>query len=268
CVRVAAVELVDLLLLARRDAADLVEQGALQFLVGDLDAGLLADVSQDEAETDAALCKALVLVASLDLGGPFVSEGAASASEVVVDLGPDVVELSVDQLRRSLELVGLIQRVEQLALGLLAGNRAVLALDLALHDFAELLEALKTELLGDFVVQLELGRLGDSLHLDVESGFLASEMSGRVLLREGNRDDLLFAGLEPDQLVLEARDELVGAQDEVGILGSAALEGLTIDLAEVVEGDLVALFGLALLFLVGARGIRDLLDVLVHFLFR
>src|SRR5690606_29940070 len=160
---VGAVIFVDLLLLALRDAAELLEQRALKLVVRDLDPGLLADVGKDEAETDAALGEPLILDAGLGLGRLLVLEGAAGAGEVGVDLRPDIVELGLDQLGRRLELVGLVERVEQLALGLLAGDGAVLALDLAAHDLAQLLRAFEPELLGDLVVDLQLAGLGHFL---------------------------------------------------------------------------------------------------------
>src|SRR5690606_37615536 len=183
-VRVVAIEVVDLLLLALRYTADLFEQRALQFVVRNLHSGLLANVGKNETKTHAAFGKTLVLGASLEFSGVLILEGAASLCEVGVDLRPDVVELGLDQLRRSLELVGFIECVEQLALCLLAGHGAILALDLALDDLAQLLGALKTELLCNFVIDLQIASLGDSLHLDVEVGFLTRQVGCRILLGE------------------------------------------------------------------------------------
>ncbi len=92
-------------------------------------------------------------------------------------------------------------------------------------------------------------------------------MGGGILLGEGDGDRRLVAFLDADELLLEAGNELVGAEHEVGILGCTALEGFAVDLAEVIEGDAVAVRGLALLRLVAARRIGNALDLLGHFLF-
>ena len=137
-----------------------------------------------------------------------------AALEVAVDLVPDVVELGFDQLGRRLELVGRVERVEQLALDLLAGHPAVLALDLAAHDLAQPLQRFEAELLGRLVVDLELAGLRDLLDLDVEGRFLAGQMRGGVVLGERDGDGLLVAGLDADQLVLEAGDEFLRAEHQ------------------------------------------------------
>ena len=72
-------------------------------------------------------------------------------------------------------------------------------------------------------------------------------MRRAIVLGERHLDLFLVAGLGADKLVLEAGDELAGAQDELGVGVGAALEGLAVDLAGVVHGDLVAVFGLAVL---------------------
>src|SRR5690606_34790524 len=161
-------EFVDLLLLAGRDATDLIEQRALQLVIRHLNTSLLTDISQNQTKADAALCQPLILSAGLFFGGLFVSERSTSLREVVIDLRPDVIELGLNQLGRSFELVSFVERVKQLALRLLAGNRAVLALDLTLYDFTKLLDTFEAKLLCDFVIDLKRRRLGNSLDLDIE----------------------------------------------------------------------------------------------------
>ena len=186
----------------------------------------------------------------------FVGEGAAGGFEVAVHLAPDVGELGFDELRRRLELVGCVELVEQLALDLLAGHRAELVLDLAAHDLAQALERLQAERLGGLVVDLELAGLRHFLDGDVEGGFLAGQMRRAVVFREGDGDLLLVAGLGADQLVFEARDELLRAEHQRLVGAGAAVEGLAVDLADIVDRDAVAFVGLAFLGFIAARRIR------------
>ena len=68
---------------------------------------------------------------------------------------------------------------------------------------------------------------------------------------------------DSDQLVLEARNELLGAEHQRLVGAGAAVEGHAVDLADIVDGDAVAVFRLARLGLVGPRGFGDALDLLV-----
>ena len=210
----------------------------------------------------------MILGARFLLRRLLVGEGAAGRFEIAVHLVPDVGELGLDQLRRRLERVGGVELVEQLALDLLARHRAELALDLAAHDLAQALERFEAEILGGLVVDLELAGLRHFLDGDVEGRFLAGQIGGVVVFREGHGDQLLVAGLGADQLVLEARDELLRAEHQRLVGAGAAVEGLAVDLADIVDGDAVAVFGLALLRLVGARRFGDALDLLVDLRFR
>ena len=102
-----------------------------------------------------------------------------------------------------------------------------------------------------------IARFGDFLDGDVEGRFLAGQMRGRVVVREGHGDGLLVAGLDADQLVFEAGDESLGAEHQSALVG-AALEGFAVDLADIIDGDAVAVRGLAVLRLVGAGAFGDL----------
>ena len=216
-------------------AAHLLEQAALQFLVRHGDAGLLADFGQHQAETHAALGKTQIFGACLFFRRLFVGEGAAGGFQIAIDLRPDVVELGVDELRRRLERVGRVELVEQLALDLLARHRAELVLDLAAHDVAQALQRLQAKVLGGLVVDFQRAGLGHFLDGDVEGRFLAGQMRRLVVFREGHGDLLFVAGLGADELILEAGDELLGTQHQRLVGAGAAIEGLAVDLADIVD---------------------------------
>ena len=76
----------------------------------------------------------------------------------------------------------------------------------------QLLEVVEAERLGEFLV--ELGLAGDlhRLDRDVERRRLALQLLGRIIVREGDLDLALVAGLGADQLLLEARDQLARAE--------------------------------------------------------
>ena len=101
---------------------------------------------------------------------PSSGEGAALLLEVVLDRLPDVLELLIDQRRRQLELVALVERVEQLALELRAARAGVLLRDAALHGLAQLGERLQAELLGERVIDRHLARRVDRLRRHLERG--------------------------------------------------------------------------------------------------
>ena len=103
---------------------------------------------------------------------------------------------------------------------------------------------------------------------DVEGGFLAGQMRRAVVVGEGDGDLLLVAGLGADQLVLEAGDEFLRAEDQRLGGARAAVEGDAVDLADIVDGDAVAFLGLAVLGLVAAGRFGDALDLLLDLVVR
>src|SRR6185437_7909122 len=108
--RVLAVEVVDLLLLAR-EAAHLGDQRLLVLVIGDLDVVLVADLGDHQAQPHAALGDLAILFARLFLGRPFILEGAAMRLNFMLDVLPDIRELGLDELLGHLELVAGIERV-------------------------------------------------------------------------------------------------------------------------------------------------------------
>ena len=149
--RVVAEEIIDLLFLATI-LANLIVDGALQFLLGHFDIGCLTDFGKHEAKAHAALGKAAIFGSSFFFRGFFVRKGLAGGGELTGDLLPDVVELGVDQLGRRFKLVQRVELVEQLALDLLAGVGAELAFDLLAHDLTQALCRFDAKLLGQFIV--------------------------------------------------------------------------------------------------------------------
>src|SRR5262249_48661892 len=102
------VVLVDRLLLTR-EAARLLHERLAPLLLRDLELVLLGDLADDEAEAHAALRDLAVLLARLLLRLALVGEGLLGTLQVRLELLPDALELAVDQRRRQLERVGLLE---------------------------------------------------------------------------------------------------------------------------------------------------------------
>src|SRR4029077_18988951 len=100
-----------------------------QLIVGLLDIVLLADLGNDQAEPHAPLGDGTVLLAGLLLGGALVSKGAALRLEVAFDGAPDGVEFLLEQARRRLEFVALVELIEQRAFELLPRGAGMFALE-------------------------------------------------------------------------------------------------------------------------------------------
>jgi hypothetical protein len=142
----------------------------------------------------------------------------------------------------------------------------MLLLDLALHQLAELIDAFEAKRFGELVVGLRLGLVENGRHLDVKGRRLALQALDIVVLGEGHFDDLFIAGLEADELILEAGDKPARADLDLHALTGATVERNAVDLAGEVHDDDIA--GLRLVAL-GMRGkgilLRgDALHRLVH----
>jgi hypothetical protein len=103
-------------------------------------------------------------------------------------------------------------------------DRTVLALDLLANDLAQAFGAFQAQLFGQFVVDHDFAGACHFLHGHVEDGFLAGQVRCTVVLGERHLDLLLVAGLGADELLLEAGDELAGAEHQIGVGIGAALE--------------------------------------------
>ena len=115
----------------------------------------------------------------------------------------------------------------------------------------ELVERFDADRLGELVVDDEVARRLHRLDRHIEARGLAGQVLGEVVARERDVDGLLLAGLDADQLVLEARNERVRAEIDRDVGAGAAFEGLAVDLAGEVDDDAVVLGGLGALLLVG-----------------
>ena len=121
---VVAVEVPDLLFLAG-EGAGAGDQRLGHFLVADLDADLGADLGEQQAEAHAPLGDRAIFGARRLLGGVLVGEAAAGGLLLALDLRPDRGELLLDQPFRHFERIARRERVEQLALDLLARGAGV-----------------------------------------------------------------------------------------------------------------------------------------------
>ena len=216
----------------------LLDQHA-HFLLGHFHTVSLADFRQQQAQTHAALGDRLVFVLLvLDLlersGRIRIAHG------FLLELRPDLLELGIDHGRGDFEAVARSKLIEQRALHLGAGHAGGLLLELRLHDLLELLKAVETEALGEILVDLGFGFDLQRLHDDIESRFFAGEVIGLVIFREGDGDGLFLARLHADQLLFEARYKGARTQHKGCIRCLAAVELDTIELADEIDDQLIA----------------------------
>ena len=94
---------------------------------------------------------------------------------------------------------------------------------------------------------------GDRLDVDVERRRLAGEVLDAVVVGKSHVDRLLVPRRQPDQLLLEARNELVVADRHRGVVVGAAVERLAIDLADIGDGQTITGLGRAFLGREGSR---------------
>ena len=130
----------------------------------------------------------------------------------------------------------------------------------------EIIQRVHAQFLRQLVVDGNLVRRLDRLHLHVELGVLAGEIGGSILGREFHLDDTFIARLGAGQLIFEARNERAAAERQIEAFGLAALERFAADLAVEIDGDRVALLGGRALALVaiGLLGIGKPLQRLLH----
>src|SRR3569623_1901140 len=216
---------------------------AVHILLADLAAIGLADLRQEQAKTHAALGDRLIIVA---LGFHFLQRRfrIRLVRRFVLQLLPDLRELGVDHRRRHREVMTLGQLVEQLALHVRAGQAVELLLYLALEQALQLLEVGQAQRGRQVVVDLALARGLHRLDDEVEGRRLARQFLGLVILREGDVDLLLVAGLHADHLVLETRDQATRADLDRHVGAGATIERHAVDLADEVHHDEVAGLGL------------------------
>ena len=104
---------------------------------------------------------------------------------------------------------------------------------LARHPFLdrvlELSQRLKAERLGELIVDRNRAGGFHRLHGDGKRGVLAGERTRPIVIGKFDVEGLVVAGLESDQVPLEARDELARADDERHVLAGAAFKRLAVE---------------------------------------
>ena len=91
----------------------------------------------------------------------------------------------------------------------------------------------------------------------LELGRLSGELLAGVVLREVHLQRAGLAGADAIELLLEARNELAGADHDLDAFAGAAVEQFAVDAALEVDGHAIAVLGL------GAFGLRGIGTVLV-----
>ena len=125
-----------------------------------------------------------------------------------------------------------------------------------------------SELLGEAVGELGQHLGPKLLHVDLEMRRLAGEAGLRVVVRERDVELGVLADTQPDQVVLEARDQPVVADDQRHAIRRSALERLAVARAREGDDGVVALLGGPVLDrledrVLVAQLVEDLLDLLV-----
>ena len=212
---------------------------AVHFLLADLDAIGGADFGQQQPEAHAALGDlAIIGGLALDLGE--CRGGIVFAFGLVAKLRHDILIFGLDHRRRHVEIMAVRELVEQAALHVGPSQAVQFLLLLVAQQALELIEALEPETLGERVIGL--GRSG---HLDRgggdgEHGRLTLQIGCRIILGKGHRDVAAFARLDPDETVLETRDELARAKLDRHRFAGAAFERDALDRPDIVKHDLIA----------------------------
>src|SRR4029078_6232889 len=127
-------------LLLARELARTVHNGAAEFIFRHCDVVLLSDFGKHQAEPYAALRDRFVFSLGLLLSRVFVGERLSLSLELLQHRLPHAIELLLNQSRRAIEFVHLVEFVEQRALDLLARHRRVLARDAIFNGVAQFLE--------------------------------------------------------------------------------------------------------------------------------
>src|SRR3990167_3590891 len=206
-----------------------------------LQLGLLDHFSDDQAQHDTAL--GLLFE---QLGRQLIR--LEVATELLNGLHAQTVYFVADQGLRHFDRVGSQQAVHNLVLDLGLDGLA----QLTLHVLAYFgTEAFQTAFFHakqgeEVVIQLRQLRSADAVDGHGELGSFAGQIEILVVLGESRGDDPLFTSLDTDQSIFEARDHAAGAENQLSALGRTAGKGLTVDLADEIDIQLVAIFGGAL----------------------
>ena len=123
----------------------------------------------------------------------------------------------------------------------------MLARDALLHRALKFIEELKPKRLCEFVVDGDWLRRLDRFQRYVEFRLLAGEIGGRICGGERDLHLPVLAHRHANELVLETRDELAGADIDAHVATGAALERGAVDLAGEVDHGAIALLNLGAL---------------------
>ncbi len=239
-----------------------------ELLLVDVELLLLHELVEHELGLDAldrglaGLVLELLLGLALDL--QVLREVQAHLAQLVV---LEVVLTGVDLVLEQLLGDGDLDQLEQLVQDALLGLRGLVVLLHVLQALAavrlQLLEGVELGgELGEVVVQLGQLTLGDLGDLDGDLGLLAGRRAALQLGGEGG----LATGLQALHGVVDAVQQLTGADGVGDAAGDAVLEDLSVDLGLQVDGDHVAVLGGALDGGRGGEALTELLHRLVHVL--
>ena len=175
------------------------------------------------------------------LGDPLPGE---RAPELVVHHLDLLVEEDVRQVERRVRDRVVDDLVGELVARLVEG----VALEPLLDPGPERRQVLEvTHRSGEVVVGVGQHLLAQLPQLDLEVGHLAGERRLRVVVGERDVEPLRVADRQPDEVVLEARDQAVLADDQRHPLGRPALERDAVAGALELDDRVVALLGAAFL---------------------
>ena len=171
-------------------------------------------------------------------------KGEASALHTVLVVLDDAVSLILDHGLGNFHLGGLDQLGENSILEVLLSGLLTAGAQLLLQIGLQLIQGLKLrDVLGELIIQSGSLGLLDLVHLDLEHDRSTGQLSGSIILGEGDIDVLLLAGGSAHQLILEAGDEGTGTQLQGILLGLAALESDAVLEALKVDDNGVAILG-------------------------
>ncbi len=142
----------------------------------------------------------------------------------------------------------------------------VALIEIALESFAQGREVREAQLLGQGVIRLRRLWRAHRLHGHLKDRGFAAKGLRLIGFGERHRDVEGLFGRGPQELLLEAGDELAGAQDELGVFRRASREGLAGDAADEIDHHLISVLSGDLLSrasLIGPIFRRDLGQLLV-----
>ena len=272
---VLLVEFPDLLLLAGI-LADPLDESLSDLVVGNLDIGLLADLRKDQSEPNPTLGDLAVVGPGLLLGGALVREGAVVRFMSPSTCAQTAANSCSTRLGGSSKLY-LASRASRSSFLTLRRDWASKSRWMAprIASFSLSRDSMPKPLASSSSIFSSPGA-STSFTVTSNSASLPARCARQVVFGEGHLHELGVARLEADELLLEARDEGVGAELDPDVLALAALELRAVDAADEVDHDAVAIGGRAVLRREGAvllghplerfvdLGVGDLGDRLLH----